>query len=219
MNKEVELASGISVRESRATAEALIAAGRRLFARHGYDGTSVRAITAKAGANLGAITYHFGSKRALYERVVEDSLVPLAGRVEAAARGPGTPIERVEGVVRAYFGHHLVGDPDFLRLMLQELVLGRMPPQAAAESLWRIKAALTELVLEGQAEGMIRSGDPWIMALGIISHPVHFSLMAPVLRALTGLDLHEPSTRERVVEQALGFVLEGIACESEEPHE
>jgi hypothetical protein len=31
-----------------------------------------------------------------------------------------------------------------------------------------------------------------------------------------GLDLHEPSTRERVVEQAVGFVLEGIACESEE---
>jgi hypothetical protein len=26
-----------------------------------------------------------------------------------------------------------------------------------------------------------------------------------------GLDLHEPSTRERVVEQAVGFVPEGIA--------
>ena len=48
----------------------------------------------------------------------------------------------------------------------------------AAESLWRIKAALTELVQEGPAEGVIRHGDPWILTLGIISHPVHFSLMA-----------------------------------------
>lgn len=197
----------------------MIAAGRRLFARRGYDGASVRAITAEADANLGAITYHFGSKRALYERVVGDSLKPLSGRVEAVAHGPGAPIERLQGVMRAFFDHHLGGDPDFPRLMLQELVLGRMPPEAAAESLWRIKATLTELLREGQAEGVIRPGDPWIIALGIISQPVHFSLMAPVLRALTGLDLYEPSTRERVVEQAVGFVLEGIACDSEERHE
>jgi hypothetical protein len=83
----------------------------------------------------------------------------------------------------------------------------------AAESLWRIMGALTELVQDGQAEGMVRHGDPWIMALGIISQPVHFGLMAPVFRALTGLDLHEPSTRERLVDQAVGFVLKGIACE------
>jgi hypothetical protein len=34
--------------------------------------------------------------------------------------------------------------------------------------LWSVKAALPELVQEGQAEGVIRHGDPWIMALGII---------------------------------------------------
>jgi hypothetical protein len=85
--------------------------------------------------------------------------------------------------------------------------------------LWSIKAALTELLREGQAEGVIRHGDPWIMALGIISQPVHCSLMAPVLRELTELNLHEPSTRERVVERAVEFVLQGIACEIEERHE
>ena len=211
MKDEDGTAAATSPTESRATADALVAAGRKLFARHGYDGASVRAITAEANANLGAITYHFGSKRALYERVVEDSLAPLAGRVEVVAGGPGTPIERIEGVMRAYFDHHLGGDADFPRLMLQELVLGRMPPEAAAGSLLRIKEALTALVREGQAEGAIRPGDPWIVALGIISHPVHFTVVAPMLRALTGLDLSDPSPRERVVEHAVGFVLEGIA--------
>jgi len=43
------------------TPEALIAAGRALFTERGYDAASVRAITAAAGVNLGAITYHFGS--------------------------------------------------------------------------------------------------------------------------------------------------------------
>jgi AcrR family transcriptional regulator len=53
------------------TAAALLEAGRVLFAERGYEGASVRAITAHACANLGAITYHFGSKRDLYDRVVE----------------------------------------------------------------------------------------------------------------------------------------------------
>ncbi len=205
--------------DSRATAEALIAAGGKLFARCGYDGASVRAITEEAGANLGAITYHFGSKRALYERVVKDSLEPLSRQIEVVASGSGTPIERVQGVMRTFFEHHLEGSPEIPRLMLQEIVLGRMPPEAAAESLWRIKTALTAMVREGQEDGTIRPGDPWIMALSIISHPIHFAIMAPTLRTLSGLDLSDHSARERVVAHSVRFVLEGIACEREEQHE
>ncbi|HSG82026.1 MAG TPA: helix-turn-helix domain-containing protein, partial [Gemmatimonadota bacterium] len=52
------------------TAEALLRAAHHLFARFGYDGTSVRAITREAGSNLGAVTYHFGSKEALYDSVL-----------------------------------------------------------------------------------------------------------------------------------------------------
>ena len=75
------------------TASNLIAAGRRLFARHGYDGSSVRAITEDAGANLGAITYHFGSKRGLYDAVVATCLTPFADRVADIGGAPGAPIE------------------------------------------------------------------------------------------------------------------------------
>ncbi len=38
----------------------------RLFARNGYAGTSVRDITAAAGCNLAAVSYHFGGKVGLY---------------------------------------------------------------------------------------------------------------------------------------------------------
>ncbi len=41
-----------------------------LFMEHGYEGTSIRAITRQARANLGAVTYHFGSKKNLYEEVL-----------------------------------------------------------------------------------------------------------------------------------------------------
>ena len=87
------------------TPDALLAAARKLFPRKGFNGTSVRAITTEAGANLGAITYHFGSKRALYDQVLESFVNPLATRVVAAVKGPGDVFERVNAVIRVYFDY------------------------------------------------------------------------------------------------------------------
>ena len=139
------------------TAEALIQAARRLFTLHGYDGTSVRAITAEAAANLGAITYHFGSKRELYDHVVGSAVRPLAERIEAAVAEAAPVPERVEAVVRTWFDY-LAGNPDLPQLMLQELLLAESPPEVVAVPLRRVHVALTGLVEEGQSAGVIRSG-------------------------------------------------------------
>ncbi len=197
--------------EEQATAAALIEAGRELFARRGYDGASVRAITARAGANLGAITYHFGSKRALYDRVVESSIEPLAPRVEAAARGAGGPLDRVGEVVRVYMDH-LRGNPDLPYLMLQELVVGRVPPAAAIGPMLRMQSALAELVRAGQAAGAVRAGDPAILGIGILSQALHFNLMREPLLKLFGVDLGDEATWRSVVDNAVAFARGGLAA-------
>ena len=48
------------------TKTALILAAGELFAKQGFEGVSTRMIAEKAGVNLGAIHYHFGSKENLY---------------------------------------------------------------------------------------------------------------------------------------------------------
>ncbi|NIQ53600.1 MAG: TetR family transcriptional regulator, partial [Gammaproteobacteria bacterium] len=62
----------------RGTPAALLGAATKLFAEHGYAGTSIRMITRAAGANLAAVTYHFGTKRELYGAVLERAFQPLA---------------------------------------------------------------------------------------------------------------------------------------------
>jgi len=53
------------------TKQRLIEAGTVLFGVHGFAATSTRELTAKAGTNLAAIPYHFGSKEGLYRAVLE----------------------------------------------------------------------------------------------------------------------------------------------------
>ena len=70
------------------TAVRLLDAAEQLFARHGIEGASVRAITQAADANIAAVHYHFGSKldlvRALLERRIGEMDDRRRPRLDAA---------------------------------------------------------------------------------------------------------------------------------------
>ena len=196
------------------TAAALVEAARELFALHGYDGASVRAITARAEANLGAITYHFGSKEALYEAVVESAMGPSRERLLAAAEGEGAALERLEGVVRAFF-EFLHESPDLPRLMLQQLT-GSRPISETVQGIVRGNIGLmTSLIEEGQSDGSIRAGDPQLMALSIGSQPIWLSVARRVLQAGVAIDQDDPRTRAKVVDSVVRFVRAGLAAHPE----
>jgi len=57
-------------RPSEVTRDRIMKAAERLFAERGYDGTSIRAIVAKARVNQAAINYHFDGKEGLYREVL-----------------------------------------------------------------------------------------------------------------------------------------------------
>jgi len=65
------------------TKEAIGTAARRLFARQGYAGTSVRAIAAEAGADPALVIRHFGSKEQLFLESVA-----IEGRFDHVTNGP-----------------------------------------------------------------------------------------------------------------------------------
>ncbi len=62
---------------AKETPEKLLDAAEHLFAELGVPATSLRMITAAAGANLAAVNYHFGSKEALVRAVILRRLEPL----------------------------------------------------------------------------------------------------------------------------------------------
>ncbi len=64
-------------RPSEITRERILKAAERLFAERGYDGTSIRAIVAKARVNQAAINYHFEGKDGLYREVLRSAFRAL----------------------------------------------------------------------------------------------------------------------------------------------
>jgi AcrR family transcriptional regulator len=187
----------------------LLAKARDLFALNGFDGTSVRSITSAARANLGAVTYYFGSKRALYESVLEAEATPLREAVASVAHGPGTPLERIEGIVRAFFTH-LQEHAALPRLIIQQLATSPDVPAGARRALVDNHAHIAKVIAAGQADGSIRPGDPRLMALSIGSQPMMLALMRDVLSRAVNIDQSDPAMFENLVDSVVAFVTAGL---------
>jgi AcrR family transcriptional regulator len=59
------------------TRERLLNIAEQRFGEGGYEGTSLRAITVAAAANIAAVNYHFGSKEALLRAAVSRAMAPV----------------------------------------------------------------------------------------------------------------------------------------------
>ncbi len=117
-----------AVKAPHETRTRILDAAEELFMQHGFEGTSMRLLTGRAGVNLAAVNYHFGSKDALIEAVFRRRLDPMnAGRLAALERLEKEAAGRAlapEAIIRAFIGESLRmiedtrgGGRNFIRLL------------------------------------------------------------------------------------------------------
>src|SRR6195256_428085 len=95
-----------AIKPQHETRTRILDAAEELFMQHGFEGTSMRQLTTKAGVNLAAVNYHFGSKDALIEAVFRRRLDPMnAARIGALEEleGSGRTLAP-EAIIRAFVG-------------------------------------------------------------------------------------------------------------------
>jgi AcrR family transcriptional regulator len=133
------------------TKQRILDAAEDLFAANGFAHTSMRAITAHAGANLAAVNYHFGSKEVLIETLFERRVQPMneerLRRLDALERRHGDDIPLAE-LIEAFVGpamalsrDNLQGGARFMKL------LGRSytePSEGLHEHLRRLYSVVVE---------------------------------------------------------------------------
>jgi len=194
-----------------ATRTRLLHTAQRLFAEQGYAGTSVRQITAQARANLGAVTYHFGTKERLHHAVLTGLFTPLAEQISAEAEAGGAPLAALERIVIIYF-EYFQEHPDLPRLMLQELSqAGPFPPELARLQ-GKVREAIVTLISRGQADGSVRPGIPMLMALGVVAQPVFVAVARRAMTHVAGLDPADPAVLAQAAQHAAQFVRQGLAA-------
>src|ERR1041384_1373603 len=73
------------------TKDRILAAAGAVFAERGFQRTTVREIAARAGVNVAAGNYHYGSKKALYLEVLRAQFAEIRAllRERGASRPPG----------------------------------------------------------------------------------------------------------------------------------
>jgi AcrR family transcriptional regulator len=169
-----------------ATRHALLLEARKLFSEKGYRGASIRELTARAGANLGAVTYHFGSKEALHHAVLESVFAPLATALSALEARPGPPLERIDELL-ALLLRHLDRHPADAGLIRHELAMERTLPPPARRWLGTLFGTLGRLIREGQAQGSIVAGDPRLLAATVLAQPFYFAMARHALAQGAGI--------------------------------
>ena len=96
----------------------LIEVGRAVFAKRGYEATSVEEIAGRAKVSKPIIYEHFGGKEGLYAVVVDREVDHIVSRiVEAIASG--SPRERLEGAALAFLTY-VKERPDGFAILLRD---------------------------------------------------------------------------------------------------
>jgi AcrR family transcriptional regulator len=105
----------------RRTREEILELSAPLFARHGYEGVSMRDVASAVGLTQAALYYHFSDKDQVYVDAVAHEFRERAAVLKDMLAGNGTPWVRLERFV-AGLARMMAKDKEFLRLMLWVLL-------------------------------------------------------------------------------------------------
>jgi AcrR family transcriptional regulator len=113
---EQQGATGKRAAQGRATRGQLIEVATRLFAEHGYEGTSIEAVLSAAGVSRGALYHHFAGKEALFEAVVSAVSDQVTVELAESVRGCVDPLDAMRTAALAWID--LAADPVIQRVVL-----------------------------------------------------------------------------------------------------
>ena len=154
-----------AVKPQHETRTRILDAAEELFMQHGFEGTSMRLLTTKAGVNLAAVNYHFGSKDALIEAVFRRRLDPMNTERIAALERLENP--SAEDIIRAFVGPSLRliedakgGGRNFIRLLGRTYTepaktIRALIGQMYAPAMQRYKAALERALPQMPADELV----------------------------------------------------------------
>ncbi|MDD3169969.1 MAG: TetR/AcrR family transcriptional regulator [Eubacteriales bacterium] len=143
----------------------ILSAGLDLFIRKGYAATKVSDIAEQVGMSAGLLFHYFGSKEKLYEELIT---LGIAGPMGAMAPTDMEPLEFFECTAKTIF--HDIKTESFaakMFVLMSQAFYNEAAPQRIKGMLegFDIYTPTVALIQKGQANGTIREGNPYALAI------------------------------------------------------
>lgn len=138
--------------------ESLLEAAKELFGEHGYNETTFKKISEKAGVALGLLTHHYGNKEKLFMAAGLDVLEHLVARLKMAVDGAETGLIAVQRFCEEYLAFSIDPEENFLVLIRcspYSDVKTREDAEVMAEKFSEVYDILEECVRKGHEDGTI----------------------------------------------------------------
>lgn len=159
---------------------------RREFARHGFDGTSVRQIVGEARVTKPVLYYYFKNKRGLFLNLLEEAVAPLCDEVERITERGGVPLQQMEQIIAAFL-QFFRERPDEFQLLHRAVERREREVQIIAQKYFRrIFAALSRVLGEGVERRMFRSLNVTQATFSVIAILVYYLTRAHVIDEILG---------------------------------
>ncbi len=151
----------------------LLSAARAVFARSGYHRTGVGDIVAECGVARGTFYRYFDSKRAIFDRVLEQMMDEVVGVV--------VPIDVSTPIAEQVFANldrliRAITAQDVCRVLFSEALGLDEEGDVVLRDFYRDALERIEAALQtGQQLGVVRQGDVTLLArclLGLLKEPV-----------------------------------------------
>ena len=167
---------------SSKTRDRMLACGRRIVARDGVRGLTVRGLAAQAKVNLGTFVYHFGTRDGFIAELMESWYAPIyAQLLDVSADDSSPPLDRL----RRFLVRLAAFMADNRRFMRNLFIDAAGDEEAAIKFikslLGRHPLLMFALIREAQAAGELREGDPVKMGLCLFGATLFPSVLLGLL--------------------------------------
>lgn len=141
--------------------EHIILKAIELFSEWGFDNTSIREISKKAGVNVAMINYYFGSKEKLFEAMIEYKSQYLKVRLQELRENTVlNEMEKINIIIEEYVTR-ILANPRYHRVLHQEMLLKTRPEvNAIIKNLFATNSQIIKGILDdGKAKNLFRDVD------------------------------------------------------------
>jgi len=187
----------------------IIQSAIRLFAKKGFDATSMSEIAKKAGVTKPMIYYHYKNKDDLYFSLIDEYLSKFIQKVENVFPLYISPQEKIQSFAKLYV-KHLKKNPNIFRIINREITGNRKNVVKLADNyLSKIHSALSKIINEGIKEGSFKTLDPHATAFTIIATIIFYFAERMVIERLSGGEAQTEKLIETLPAHILNLICKG----------